>query len=134
MVDVLLISSEPDHFHLQDPGRYLAGMVPALQEKPPTTVLAAQAVSGAPLASVGVSVIVVPRTAAGNPASLLAVTVISPAASVAIDATYLLVCVDDSQPQLLTPGAVVPVWYTSDTAVRQVLAAKMISETFAFAV
>lgn len=96
--------------YLQEPGRYFAGIEPGLQEKPPTTVLAAQAVSTVPAESVGDSVMVVFRAAAGRPASLLDVTVITPAALVLMLATYLLVCVVDSQPQLLGPGAVVPVW------------------------
>ena len=59
------------------------------------------------------------------------VTVMMPSAFVATDETYSLVAAADSQPQLFAPGATVAVWYTSVTDVRQLLAARITSDTLA---
>lgn len=65
------------------------------------------------------------------------VTVITPVPTVATEATYLLVEEADSQPHgfvALAAGNTVVVWTASVIEVRQVEAAKIISETFALTV
>ena len=64
-------------------------------------------------------------------------TKITPLASVVIVCTYFVACpVELSQPQPLGPGCaeVFPVWYTSETAERHWLVARMASEIFALIV
>lgn len=62
------------------------------------------------------------------------VTVMIPEPSVDIDATYLLVDVDASQPQLPADGNVVAVCTVSVIDVLQEDAARITSDTFAFTV
>ena len=62
------------------------------------------------------------------------VTVMMPAASVAIDATCLLMGVADSQPQPPAAGSTVADCTVSVMAARHADAARMTSDTFAFTV
>lgn len=59
------------------------------------------------------------------------VTVITPAAEVAIDETYFVAPLVDSQPQEFAAGRVAVDWKASVTVVRQAEAAKITSDTFA---
>lgn len=91
--------------HLQEPGRYLAFIVPGRHAKVPTWVGIAATVRATPAAVCGVRVIV-PLAAGPRPASALAVTVITPFASVATPETYFVAVVPSPQPQPLAVGAV----------------------------
>lgn len=120
---------------LQDPGRYLAGMVPGPQIHVATTPPAVGAVQRAKVvapellqgASLTVPSLPVPR--------FCEVIVTMPAASVAIDATYLLAALVDSQPQVPAVGKE-PVEDCTDSVieVRQDDPASTTSETLALTV